>query len=241
MSSVYVDMYRQMPKPPNNYPSDQERPYPERFTDDIFRDSLPELEFRLEAACVKGALQAVHDLILQGADKNAPLDQEKKTPLMIACSLGWFSLVKWLVEIEGVDPDGPMSMCGFRAIDYAGKNQFRWPNEDLEIADYLKSVGSNYTWWGACFSGDIDRIEEYLENGQDINEINPVWWNFNGVECAIYAGQGKVAQFLIARGALVQVRNCHVPITEEHFYSVGRGDSFYYKEQKLEEGQPVKF
>lgn len=56
---------------------------------------------------------------------------------MIACQLGWpfglspslaftnkqprFHLVKWLVEFEGVDIDGPMSRCGFRAIDYAGK------------------------------------------------------------------------------------------------------------------------
>eukprot|EP00971_Amphidinium_carterae_P095098 1881632-Amphidinium_carterae.1 len=29
---------------------------------------------------------------------------------------------------------------GLRAIDYAGKEQFRWPN-GLPILDYLKSVG----------------------------------------------------------------------------------------------------
>ena len=126
--------------------------------------------------------------------------------------------------------DGPISRCGFRAIDYAGKarfcelgpsfsskclclgqEQFRWPNEEasffselatvatqcasmtsiqVEIADYLRSIesavnlsesqmrmrwyasnrrsmGSNYTWWGACFSGDIQRIDEYLQNGQE--------------------------------------------------------------------------
>ena len=31
-------------------------------------------------ACVKGNIQEVHDLILKGADKNAPLDKELKTP-----------------------------------------------------------------------------------------------------------------------------------------------------------------
>ena len=201
------------------------RPFPERFTDDFFRDRLPELEFRLEEArksgpthapssCLTWCLQPdsseerhasraisrrrilenapacatcrasvasmtcsgtftlevsyeVHDLILKGANKNAPLDKELKTPpldtsrgkfcrrtlifacarLMIACQLGWlssqhhtlhdgqgstlisarvlklprFHLVKWLVEFEGVDMDGPISRCGFRAIDYAGK------------------------------------------------------------------------------------------------------------------------
>ena len=29
-------------------------------------------------------------------------------------------------------------------------------------------MGSNYTWWGACFSGDIERIDEYLQNGQEL-------------------------------------------------------------------------
>mmetsp|Transcript_93153 Transcript_93153/g.268062 ORF Transcript_93153/g.268062 Transcript_93153/m.268062 type:complete len:244 (-) Transcript_93153:65-796(-) len=239
-SAVFAELWLQLPDPPNEYPPLEERPFPERFTNDFFRDSLPELEFRLEEACVKGDIQTVHDLIMQGADKNAPLDKELKTPLMIACELGWFNLVKWLVEIEGVDMDGPMSRGGLRAIDYAGKEQFRWPNMDMEIADYLKSQGSNYTWWGACFAGDIARIDEYLDNGQDINEINPVLWNYNGIDCSIFGGNGKAAQFMVARGGLVQIRNCHVPVWDEMVWSIGRNDAFMYKEWGLEQGTFVK-
>lgn len=239
-SSIFAELYLQLPAPPNNYPPLQDRPFPERFTNDFFRDSLPELEHRLEDACVRGDLQAAHDLIAQGADKDAPLDKELRTPLMIACQLGWFNLVKWLVEVEGVDVDGPLSRSGFRAIDYAGREQFRWPNEDMEIADYLKSMRSNYTWWGACFAGDIARIDEYLENGQDINEVNPVIHNYNGIDCAIFGGNGKAAQFLIARGGLIQIRNCHVPVMEEMLSSIGRSDAFMYKEWKLEEGSFFK-
>lgn len=239
-ASVFVEVFKSIPQRPNDYPPIEERPFPERNTNDIFRDSLPELEFRLEEACVKGSVQEVHELLLQGADRNAPLDKDLRTPLMIACSLGWFHLVKFLVEISEVDMDGPISRCGFRAIDYAGKQHFRWPNEDIEIADYLKSMGSQYTWWGACFSGDIRRIDEYLQNGQDINEINPVLYNYNAIDCAIHNGCAKAAQFLVARGGLIQVRNCHVPVWDEMLWSVGRGDAYMYKEWGIEEGPFVK-
>mmetsp|Transcript_38506 Transcript_38506/g.87571 ORF Transcript_38506/g.87571 Transcript_38506/m.87571 type:complete len:244 (-) Transcript_38506:115-846(-) len=235
-SGQFAELYNQMPGAPQDYPPMEERPYPERFTNDIFRDSLPELEFRLEEACIRGDIQEVHDLINEGADKNAPLDKDLRTPLMIACSCGWFNLVKWLIEMEGVDMDGPISRCGFRAIDYAGKEQFRWPNEDMEIADYLKTMGSNYTWWGACYSGDLKRIDEYLQNGQDINEVNPVLMNYNAIDCAIAGGCGKAAQFLVARGALIQIRNCHVPVWDEMLWSIGRADAYMYKEWGLEEG-----
>jgi len=221
------------------YPPLEERPYPERFTNDIARDSLPPLEFRLEEACVKGDCQEVHDLISQGADRNAALDKNLMTPLMIACKLGHFSLVKWLVEIEGVDVDGPMSRAGLRAIDYAGMEHFRWPNEDVAIADYMKSMGSNYTWWGACYTGDIKRIEEYLQNGQDINEQNPILHNNNAMECAIHGGCAKAAQFIACRGGMLMVRNCHIPIFEEMLSGVGRQDAFMYKEYRLDDGHPL--
>mmetsp|Transcript_67636 Transcript_67636/g.190651 ORF Transcript_67636/g.190651 Transcript_67636/m.190651 type:complete len:244 (+) Transcript_67636:82-813(+) len=235
-SSQFAELYNSLPGPAKEYPPLEERPYPERYTGDIFRDSLPELEFRLEEAAVKGDVSEVHDLIEQGADKNAPLDKDLRTPLMIACDLGWFNLVKWLIEMEGVDADGPISRCGFRAIDYAGKNQFKWPNEDVEIVDYLKTKGTDHTWWGACYTGDLARIDEYIQNGQDINEINPVFYNFNAMDCVMQGGQARAAQFLIARGAMIQLRNCHIPIWEEMLWSVGRGDSYMYKEWGLEEG-----
>lgn len=218
----------------------EDRKYPERFTNDYFRDCLPELEFKLENAVVKGDTDWVHSLIDQGADKNAILDKEGRTALMIACELGWIDVVKQLVAVERVDMDGTISKCGFRAIDYAGKEQFRWPNE-IEIADYLKSKGSQYTWWGAAFAGDIRRLDTYIQNGQDVNEINPVWYNYNAMDCAIHGGCSKAASFLCARGALIQIRNCHVSITDEMLWSIGRGDAFMYKEWGLEKGDAVKY
>eukprot|EP00747_Dinoflagellata_sp_TGD_P155646 gnl/TRDRNA2_/TRDRNA2_177600_c1_seq1.p1 gnl/TRDRNA2_/TRDRNA2_177600_c1~~gnl/TRDRNA2_/TRDRNA2_177600_c1_seq1.p1 ORF type:complete len:259 (-),score=72.03 gnl/TRDRNA2_/TRDRNA2_177600_c1_seq1:77-802(-) len=238
-AAVYGELYAQLPRPPSEYPPMEERPYPERFTNDFFRDCLPELEYQLEEAVVAGDVEKVHELISKGADKDAKLNEKGMTALMIACELGWFHMVKYLVEVEEVNMD-LMARNGLRAICYAGKEQFRWPNEN-EIADYLKSKGSQYTWWGACFSGDIKRIEVYLENGQDINEVNPVLWNYNAIDCAVYGGCAMCAHFLAARGALIMVRNCHVPITEDMLYSIGRGDAYMYKEWGVEEGPWVKF
>mmetsp|Transcript_10768 Transcript_10768/g.18894 ORF Transcript_10768/g.18894 Transcript_10768/m.18894 type:complete len:244 (-) Transcript_10768:46-777(-) len=240
-SALYAEAYSQLGKSSDEgYPPLEDRPYPERYTGDFFRDSLPDVLFKLEQAAVKGDCEWAHSLIEMGADKNAALDKEGKTALMIACSLGWIDLVKQLVEVEDVDIDGPMSKCGFRAVDYAGKAQFRWPN-DIEIADYLLSKGSQYTWWGAAFSGDIRRLETYLQNGQDINEINPVLWNYNAMDCAIHGGCSRATGFLAARGGLVQMRNCHLAVVDEMLWSIGRGDAFMYKEWGLEEGKFFKF
>mmetsp|Transcript_11360 Transcript_11360/g.25813 ORF Transcript_11360/g.25813 Transcript_11360/m.25813 type:complete len:241 (-) Transcript_11360:35-757(-) len=235
MQSFLAEVFDQLPKPPDEYPPLQERPFPERFTNDFTRDSLPELEFQLEEAVTQNDIIRVHQLIAKGANKDAALDKDGRTALMIASALGWMNLVQHLVEVECVDMDGPVSRSGLRAIDYAGKEQFRWPN-GLPILDYLKSVGSQHTWWGASLSGDIRRLEVYLQNGQDVDEINPVFWNYSALDCAIYAGCGKTAQYLIARGALVGVRNCQVPVTEEMMYELGRESSFYFKEIGVEKG-----
>lgn len=57
----------------------------------------------MRQACVKGSIQEVHDLILKGADKNAPLDKELKTPFLVGqvTGSGFFGWTKitWLIEL----------------------------------------------------------------------------------------------------------------------------------------------
>merc|ERR1712151_50485 len=55
---------------------------------------------------------------------------------------------------------------------------------------YLKSKGSQHTWWGALTAGDFKRVKEYVDNGQDVNEINPVLWNGNSTYIAHEWGLG---------------------------------------------------
>lgn len=56
---------------------------------------------KMRQACVKGSIQEVHDLILKGADKNAPLDKELKTPFLVGQVTGSGSF--WLDKNNLVD------------------------------------------------------------------------------------------------------------------------------------------
>lgn len=214
------------------YPAMSERKYPERYTTDYYKDRLPEDLWQLEEACSSSAHARVAELIEDGADANAPLDMDYNTPLMIGCRLGDPQLVGMLVEHYSVDLDGPLSRAGLRAIDIAAKLHHHFPS-DCQIVEYLKSKGSQHTWWGAAYASDTDRLTEYIDNGQDINEMNPALYNHNAVEMALESGSDKVARWLVAQGGIAPIRNEN-PTCDEDLWDVGRGSCFYYKEQGLE-------
>lgn len=215
------------------YPPPEDRCRPERFTNDYFRDSLPDDLFELENAVVEGDMVSVRRCLERGADKDAPLDNNQMTALMIACHMGNWDVIKILVEEFNADLDGPLSRAGLRAIDYAGMAGFRFPREH-PIVEYLKSKGSQHTWWGACCSGDYVRVKEYLDNGQDVDELNPIMWNGNAVHLATEYNCHKIAAFLVSQGGTCMVRNCHVIDTHDMKWSIGRGDAFYYKQKRCE-------
>merc|ERR1711879_542166 len=125
-------------------------------------------------------------------------------------------------------PDDPLSRAGMRAIDYAGYQGYRFPNEH-PICEYLKSKGSQHTWWGAIIAQDFKRVKEYVDNGQDVDEMNPVLWNANAIFLAGEFGTNRIASYLLSKGGTVAVRNCHNVDTHENKWSVGRNDCFFYK------------
>ncbi|CAJ1370762.1 unnamed protein product [Effrenium voratum] len=209
-------------------PRCKERKYPQRYSGDYFRDTLPSDLYELEQAVVDGDVFTVRKLLQAGVNLNAPLDSNHMTALMIACMMGNWDLIQLLVEDFDADLDGPLSRAGLRAIDYAGYEGFRFPSEH-PICEYLKSKGSQHTWWGACCAGDFNRVKEYVDNGQDVDEINPVLWNGNGVFIAKEFGHNSIAQYLLTKGATVVIRNCHTIDTHEMKWSIGRGDAFFYK------------
>jgi len=215
------------------YPPEEERKYPTRFTNDYYRDTLPDDLFEFEGAVVDGDMFTVRKCLEGGVDPNAPLNNNHMTALMIACMMGNWDLIDLLVEEWEVDTDGPLSRAGLRAIDYAGMEGYRFPNEH-PIVEYMKSKGSQHTWWGACMAGDFKRVKEYVENGQDLDENNPVLWNANGVYLAQEYGHPRVAQYMLTKGGTIKVRNAHNVDTHEMKWSTGRNDAFYYKAQKID-------
>merc|ERR1712107_521953 len=69
--------------------------------------------------------------------------------------------------------------------------------------------GSQHTWWGAIIAQDFKRVKEYVDNGQDVDEMNPVLWNANAIFLAQEFGTNRIASYLLSKGGTVAVRNCH--------------------------------
>jgi len=81
-----------------------------------------------------------------------------------------------LVEEAQVDMQ-VLDYGGYNALDYAAACHWHHPDRPpmladgklapMDIASYLKSQGMKYTWFGAALAEDIDRLWEFLDNGQD--------------------------------------------------------------------------
>jgi len=191
-----------------------------------------------EHACCMGDSDVIDWYVTNhDVDLNAIVEERENhgdTPLMTGVRNGNFYFVRRLVTHFGVDMDGPVNEAGFRAIDLAAKLQMFEP-AGIAIYDWLKKMGSKTTWWGAAMYGDFPRIQEFLDNGQDIDEINPIEWNRNAVEMAIEQGQGKCAKWLVTKGATIMVRNCNCPMTRAEAWDIGREESYYHKEELAKE------
>merc|ERR1712066_1121625 len=109
------------------------------------------------------------------------------------------------VDLELVD------YGGFNALDYAAACHCHHPDTPpqlpdgtpapMDIASYLKSQGMQYTWLGAAMAEDIDRLWEFLENGQDVNERGG-HFNRNAMEDAEANGGYWTAKFLMVKGGV---------------------------------------
>lgn len=92
-----------------DYPPLEERKFPQRYSGDYFRDTLPPDLYELEQAVVDGDVFTVRKLLQAGVNLNAPLDSNHMTALMISCMMGNWDLIQFLVEDFEADLDGPLS------------------------------------------------------------------------------------------------------------------------------------
>lgn len=192
-------------------------------------------------ACSVGYADRIKQLYRQGVDMNAPFedDPDHYTPLMVACRAGAYRAVLTLVNYCDVDLDGPESKQGFRAIDIAALNKYMLPNQ-IPIVEFLKYHGSQHTWWGAAYAGDLKRLKEFIDNGQDVDEVNHEEYNWNAVEMAHEAGMAKVAKWLIAKGGTMKIRNAEIPMTKAMMWDVGRMGSTYYADWRAKNSAEYK-
>merc|ERR1711865_400549 len=102
-----------------------------------------------------------------------------------------------------------------------GSEEERGLNWDVaDIVNYLKGKGLEYTWRGAVIGGDIDRINEFLENGQDIEERVGYYcegnYQMTAVELATKYGRYYVSRYLMVLGAVIPRDVCQMQIPFEH-------------------------
>lgn len=195
----------------------------------------------LVQACAVGDTDRIKQLYRQGVDMNAfqEDDPDEYTPLMIACRSGSLRSVQILCDYCHVDVDGPETPQGFRAIDIAAKKKYMNPGP-VPIVEMLKERGSQHTWWGAAYAGDLKRLKEFIDNGQDVDEVNTEEYNWNAVEMAIEAGIGKVAKWLITKGGTVKIRNAEIPMTRAMMWDVGRQGSTYFEDWRTKNAAEYK-
>ncbi|CAK9081821.1 unnamed protein product [Durusdinium trenchii] len=180
-------------------------------------DSMPELVQEWYHAVGTpmglGNMAWAKECVKKGVDVNARLDAYGGTALFLAIEQGNWSMVKWLIEEAGVDME-VLDYGGYNALDYAAACHWHHPDRPpqmpdgklapMDIASYLKSQGMKYTWFGAALAEDIDRLWEFLDNGQDVNERGG-HFNKSALEEAADNGGYWTAKFLMVKGAQVSV------------------------------------
>mmetsp|Transcript_114007 Transcript_114007/g.243135 ORF Transcript_114007/g.243135 Transcript_114007/m.243135 type:complete len:231 (-) Transcript_114007:23-715(-) len=150
------------------------------------------------------------ECVKKGVDVNARLDAYGGNALFVAIEQNNWAMMTYLVEDVKVDLE-QVDYGGLNALDYAAACHCHHPDKPPMLADgssapsdmatYLKSKGMQYTWFGAAMAEDIDRLWEYLENGQDVNERGG-HFNKTAMEEAIDNGGYWTAKFLEVKGGM---------------------------------------
>lgn len=156
-----------------------------------------------------GNLPWAKECLQKGVDVNFRLDPYGGNALYVAIEQANWPMILWLVEEAGIDLDA-VDYGGYNALDYAAACHQHHPDKPpflpdgtlapMDIASYLKTKGLKYTWLGAALAEDIDRIWEFLENGQDINQRGG-HFNRSALEEALETGNFWTARFLYVKGA----------------------------------------
>eukprot|EP00929_Paragymnodinium_shiwhaense_P010448 TRINITY_DN11508_c0_g1_i1.p1 TRINITY_DN11508_c0_g1~~TRINITY_DN11508_c0_g1_i1.p1 ORF type:complete len:244 (+),score=62.50 TRINITY_DN11508_c0_g1_i1:65-796(+) len=175
-------------------------------------DALPELVQEWYHAVSTplgiGNIDWAKDCIRRGVDVDARLDAFGGTALFVAVEQGNWAMMRYLVEEAGAALE-LADYGGYTALDYAAACHQHHPEKPpilrdgtlapMDIASYLKSKGMQYTWFGAALAEDIDRLWEFLENGQDVNELGG-HFRRNAAEEALDNGNIYTARFLMVKG-----------------------------------------
>jgi len=149
----------------------------------------------LHAAVRSNRPEAVKLLLKRGANIDRRANDEQ-TPLHHAVRGGHQDMVDLLLANDA-DP-GPWHRLGLVELARA------WAQK--EMVKFLVDKGIEHSAVHvAAFLGDLDQVKSYLAAGGDINARDRS--RFTLLVCAIFGGQTAQAEFLISKGADLNLRN----------------------------------
>lgn len=162
------------------------------------------LDSQLNLAAYRGDIQAVKQLVAQGANVNTP-GLLGGPPLQSAASQGHLVVVQFLIE-HGADPNITAFMDGTALMTAAGGGR-------SDIVEYLLDHGANPKVW--TFSGydalttaasqdDPDVVRVLLDHGVLVDATD--FKNRTALIVAASGNNSRVVKFLLDRGAKVDTR-----------------------------------
>jgi len=138
--------------------------------DDVFQPDEDMLE-----ACIEGDLKKLQGALSDGADVSIPNNPWQNTPLHLAIVPPFWDaeslvmerqvrleLVQWLLR-NGADATAE-NVFHCKPVDFAAFHGY------AEIVSFLQAQSCKLGWFGAAYLGDLGRIKELLEEGQDIDQ-----------------------------------------------------------------------
>eukprot|EP00747_Dinoflagellata_sp_TGD_P089584 gnl/TRDRNA2_/TRDRNA2_164376_c0_seq5.p2 gnl/TRDRNA2_/TRDRNA2_164376_c0~~gnl/TRDRNA2_/TRDRNA2_164376_c0_seq5.p2 ORF type:complete len:222 (+),score=66.68 gnl/TRDRNA2_/TRDRNA2_164376_c0_seq5:63-728(+) len=170
-----------------------------------------------------GSFDWAKECVKKGVDVNARLDTYGGNALFLAIEQCNMPMIEWLVEEVKIDLS-TVDYGGYNALDYAAACKYNVEERppvgyEQSVAAYLKSQGLEYTWFGAALAGDVDKLLEFLDNGQDINERGG-HFNRNACQEAIDNGHFWIARLLMTKGAAVGIQPFYMSFPEENEVTV---------------------
>lgn len=170
----YTKGDEQIPEPPPGKPTDTP------FSDENFVASCedPEDVFQPDEdmlqACLEADMKKLQQALSDGADVSIPNCPWQNTPLhLVNVPPFWdhetlqaekqmrLEMCQWLVR-QGADTEA-LNSFGCKPIDLASFHDY-----DPTIS-FLEAQGCKLGWFGAAYEGNMARIKELLEEGQDID------------------------------------------------------------------------
>lgn len=122
------------------------------------------------------------------------MDKKGASPLMWAAGSGHLSIVRYLVEVGGCDPNQPQQ--GKRS--FSGRTALHWAarNGNLDVVEYLvrkcgvdveaATIDGTTAFCWASWQGHIPIMEFLSEDGADVHTLNHF-----GCNAVLWAAQGK--------------------------------------------------